>query len=101
MARRESRYVCQSCGASTARWAGKCEACGAWNSIVEEAGGEIAPHGAKRSTGKGSRVEFVGLSGASEPAPRLVSGIAEFDRVCGGGIVPGSAMLVGGDPGFG
>jgi DNA repair protein RadA/Sms len=103
MARRESRYVCQSCGAVTARWAGKCEACGEWNTIVEETGGggELAPHGAKRSSGKGSRIEFVGLSGASAPAPRRISGIAEFDRVCGGGLVPGSAILVGGDPGIG
>jgi DNA repair protein RadA/Sms len=102
VARRDSRYVCQSCGAVSSRWAGKCEACGEWNTIVEEAGGgELAPHGAKRATGKGSRVEFVGLSGASEPAPRLATGIAEFDRVCGGGIVPGSAILVGGDPGIG
>ena len=102
MPRRDSRYVCQACGASSSRWAGKCEACGEWNTIVEESGGaELAPHGAKRTSGKGSRVEFVGLSGASEPAPRLVSGIAEFDRVCGGGIVPGSAILVGGDPGIG
>ena len=102
MARRDSRYVCQSCGAVSSRWAGKCEACGEWNTIVKEAGGgELAPHGAKRATGKGSRVEFVGLSGASEPAPRLATGIAEFDRVCGGGIVPGSAILVGGDPGIG
>ncbi|MBM3537046.1 MAG: DNA repair protein RadA [Alphaproteobacteria bacterium] len=102
MARRDSRFVCQSCGAVSARWAGKCEDCGEWNTIVEEAGGAaLAPHGAKRTSGKGSRVEFVGLSGASEPAPRLASGIAEFDRVCGGGIVPGSAILVGGDPGIG
>ena len=82
MPRRDSRYVCQACGASSSRWAGKCEACGEWNTIVEESGGaELAPHGAKRTSGKGSRVEFVGLSGASEPARRLVSGIAEFDRV--------------------
>src|SRR5581483_6832332 len=92
----------QSCGATSPRWAGKCEACGTWNSIVEEApSSTLAPHGAKRGTGKGQRVDFVGLAGASEPAPRRISCIAEFDRVCGGGLVPGSAVLVGGDPGIG
>src|SRR5262245_61276720 len=102
MAKRDTRYVCQACGAVTARWAGKCEACNEWNTIVEEAGGAaLAPHGAKRASGKGSRIDFVGLSGAERPAPRRISGIAEFDRVCGGGLVPGSAILVGGDPGIG
>ncbi len=101
MARREARYVCQSCGASTSRWAGKCESCGEWNTIVEETGGELAPHGAKRGAAKGTRVEFVALAGSDKPAPRQISNIAEFDRVCGGGLVPGSAVLVGGDPGIG
>src|SRR5215472_4205163 len=101
MARRENRYVCQSCGATTPRWSGKCESCGAWNTIVEEASPELAPHAAKRGGGKSSRLDFVGLAGASEPAPRRISGLVEFDRVCGGGLVPGSAVLVGGDPGIG
>jgi DNA repair protein RadA/Sms len=101
VAKRDAHYVCQSCGNVSSRWAGKCEACGTWNSIVEEAPADLAPHGAKRGTTKGSRVDFVGLSGATEPAPRRVSHIAEFDRVCGGGLVPGSAVLVGGDPGIG
>ncbi len=101
MARRESHYVCQACGATAPRWSGKCEACGAWNTIVEEAAPELAPHAAKRGAGKSSRLEFVGLGGATAPAARRVSAIAEFDRVCGGGLVPGSAVLVGGDPGIG
>jgi DNA repair protein RadA/Sms len=101
VARRDAQYVCQSCGNVSSRWAGKCEACGTWNSIVEEAPADLAPHSAKRGAAKGSRVDFVGLSGSSEPAPRRVSRIAEFDRVCGGGLVPGSAVLVGGDPGIG
>jgi DNA repair protein RadA/Sms len=101
VAKRDAHYVCQSCGNVSSRWSGKCEACGTWNSIVEEAPADLAPHGAKRGTTKGSRVDFVGLSGATEPAPRRVSHIAEFDRVCGGGLVPGSAVLVGGDPGIG
>jgi DNA repair protein RadA/Sms len=101
VARRDSRYVCQSCGATSSRWSGKCEACGAWNTIVEEASPDLAPHSAKRGLGKSHRLDFVGLAGAEQPAPRRISGIAEFDRVCGGGLVPGSAVLVGGDPGIG
>ena len=102
MAKASGHYVCQSCGASTSRWSGRCESCGTWNSIVEEAPATLAPHGAKRAAGgKGGRLNFVGLSGSETAAPRRMSGIAEFDRVCGGGLTRGSAILVGGDPGIG
>ncbi len=95
-----SRFVCQDCGAVTAKWAGKCEACGAWNSIIEEAGRESAPKGLGAKPGK--RLDFVGLDGADlAPPPRLLTGMAELDRVCGGGLVAGSVLLVGGDPGIG
>ena len=94
-----SQFVCQECGAVTLKWAGKCEACGAWNSITEEAARDEVPKGL--SGGKGRKIEFVGLEGASAPLPRLITGIAELDRVCGGGLVPGSCLLVGGDPGIG
>ncbi len=67
--------------------------------MIEEAAPDSAPKGL--GVGKGRRLEFVGLTGASEPAPRRMTGIAEFDRVCGGGLVPGSAVLIGGDPGIG
>ena len=100
MAKVAARFVCQDCGAATARWMGKCEACGAWNSIVEEAPREAAPKGL--GSAKGRRIELVALEGASAPPPRrAVTGIAELDRVCGGGLVPASALLVGGDPGIG
>jgi DNA repair protein RadA/Sms len=100
VAKISARYVCQECGASYGRWAGKCEACGAWNTIVEEAPVEAAPKGL--GSGKGGRkLDFVGLDGGSAPPPRRLTGIAELDRVCGGGLVPGSALLVGGDPGIG
>ncbi len=99
MARAKPQYACQECGAVSSKWAGRCEACGAWNSIVEEAAPESAPKGLGK--GKGRKVEFVGLPGRSEHLPRTVTGIAEFDRVCGGGLVPGSAILIGGDPGIG
>ncbi len=82
-----------------AKWMGKCEACGAWNTIVEEAAPETAPKGVSGKGGK--RLAFLGLEGTSDRAPRRLTGIAEFDRVCGGGLVAGSAILVGGDPGIG
>jgi DNA repair protein RadA/Sms len=100
MAKISSHYVCQECGASHARWAGKCEACGAWNSIIEEAPREALPKAMGSAKG-GRRIEFVGLSGQTQAPPRLASGILELDRVCGGGLVAGSALLVGGDPGIG
>ncbi len=100
MAKSTSRYVCQECGAVTPRWVGKCESCGAWNAIIEEEARESVPKGlgAGRS---GKRLDFVSLRGVSAPPPRRVTGIAELDRVCGGGLVPGSCLLVGGDPGIG
>lgn len=94
-----SQFVCQDCGAVTRKWAGKCESCGAWNSIVEEAAREEVPKGL--TAGKGKKIEFVGLEGTSAPLPRMLTGIGELDRVCGGGLVPGSCLLVGGDPGIG
>lgn len=99
MARSQSRYVCQSCGAVHPKWIGRCDGCGAWNSLSEEIS-EAAPKGTAGPKG-GRRVDFVGLKGDSEEAPRLISHLAEFDRACGGGLVPGSALLVGGDPGIG
>jgi DNA repair protein RadA/Sms len=99
MARAESRYVCQNCGAVHAKWAGKCDDCGAWNSLVEEAAQAGPPKGLGR--GKGRALAFVGLQGDANAVARRSTGIAEFDRVCGGGLVPGSALLIGGDPGIG
>ena len=99
MAKSTTRYVCQSCGASFSRWMGKCEACNAWNSIVEEAAREEMPKGLSR--GKGKSIEFVALDGQAPEAMRRPTGNAEFDRVTGGGLVRGSAILIGGDPGIG
>jgi DNA repair protein RadA/Sms len=106
VARPLTSYVCQSCGASFPKWAGRCEACGEWNTLVEEASGPPVggrPLGGKPLARGGSRhkLEFVELRGVSEPAPRRSTGIAELDRVTGGGLVPGSALLIGGDPGIG
>ncbi len=99
MARAAPRYACQECGASYRKWTGRCEACGAWNAVVEEAPREAAP-GALRGKG-GAALKLVALGGTAKPAPRRATGIGEFDRVIGGGLVPGSAILVGGDPGIG
>ncbi|WP_142848696.1 DNA repair protein RadA [Telmatospirillum sp. J64-1] len=99
MAKVSTRYVCQECGADYPKWIGKCEACGAWNSIVEEQPREATPKGLSGKSGR--RIQFVGLKGEAKPPPRRIIGIEEFDRVCGGGLVPGSALLVGGDPGIG
>ncbi len=102
MAKAAPRFVCQSCGTAHVRWSGRCEACGEWNSIVEETGRDSLPGGLGRGQRKAGRpVELLGLEGSEAPLPRRRSGILEFDRVCGGGLVPGSAILVGGDPGIG
>jgi DNA repair protein RadA/Sms len=105
MARAQARFVCQECGAVHAKWVGRCESCGAWNSLVEEAPREAVPKGLgggkSGAGGKPRPIDIVGLTGATAMPPRRTSGIAEFDRVCGGGLVAGSALLVGGDPGIG
>jgi DNA repair protein RadA/Sms len=100
MAKEKSRFVCQACGAAAPKWQGRCDACGEWNTLVEEAAEPRAPGAAGRTAG-GRRVEFVGLKGRAAPPPRTPTGIAELDRVLGGGLVPASAILVGGDPGIG
>ena len=103
MAKSPVRYVCQSCGAVTLKWAGRCESCEEWNSIIEEVV-EVRPGpGGKAGPAKaaGRKVAFTGLAGSSAPPPRAATGIAELDRVLGGGLVAASAVLVGGDPGIG
>ena len=98
MARPAARFVCQSCGAVTAKWAGRCDACGEWNTIVEE---PAEPAAGRARGAPGRRIDFVALTGETAPPPRAATGIAELDRVLGGGLVPGSAVLLGGDPGIG
>jgi DNA repair protein RadA/Sms len=101
MAKARITYVCQACGAVSPRWQGKCDACGAWNTIIEEAVAKDMVPAAQRSSRKGRAIRLEPLAGKGEEAPRLPSGIAEFDRVIGGGFVRGSVVLVGGDPGIG
>jgi DNA repair protein RadA/Sms len=99
MAKSTTRFVCQSCGAVTAKWVGKCETCGEWNTIAEEpAEARPGPAVGKRAAGK---LVLHPLAGTAEPPPRRMTGIGELDRVLGGGMVAASAVLVGGDPGIG
>jgi DNA repair protein RadA/Sms len=104
MARPLARFVCQQCAAVHPKWTGRCDSCGAWNSLIEELPREELPGGIskhKPDRRGGHPLGFVGLTGPSLLPPRRQTGIAELDRVCGGGFVPGSAILVGGDPGIG
>jgi DNA repair protein RadA/Sms len=101
VARTKTNYVCQSCGAVAARWMGRCEACGEWNSIVEEIVDSGVGAGPKSATAGGRPTQLVPLAGETESAARVVSGMAELDRVTGGGFVKGSAVLMAGDPGIG
>ena len=101
MAKSRSSFVCQACGAVTTRWQGRCDACGDWNTIVEEIADSGVGAGPKSAKSGGRPTNLVPLSGETESAARVVTGIAELDRVTGGGFVMGSALLVGGDPGIG
>lgn len=92
-------FVCNSCGTAHKKWQGRCEGCGAWNSIVEEA--PLSDGGPKALRSKGRTIVLSDLATQEDPPPRASSGIDELDRVLGGGLVPASAILVGGDPGIG
>ena len=97
----KSQFVCQSCGAVAPRWAGKCVTCGEWNTLIEEAD-VVAPPGSGFSrASKGRAVELETLVKTTDRIARMPTGLAELDRVTGGGIVPGSALLIGGEPGIG
>jgi len=98
MAKTSNSFTCSACGASTSKWSGRCDACGAWNTIIEEAPLSTGP---KALGAKGRTIPLSNLSTEEAAPPRLASGIAELDRVLGGGLVPASAILVGGDPGIG
>ena len=102
MAKLKTRYVCSACGSDQSRWQGQCPDCAEWNSITQEAAALSTVFAQKHDLSRGGRaIELVGLDVAVVLPPRLASGIAEFDRAVGGGLVPGSATLIGGDPGIG
>src|SRR5262249_50262661 len=99
MARRETTFICQNCGAAYGRWQGKCDACGEWTTIAEESSVRAQLPG--RAPRKGRLFALEPLAGAGRDAPRLASGLAEFDRVTGSGFVRGSVLLLGGGSGIG
>src|SRR5947208_6562348 len=102
MAKATASFVCQNCGAAYNRWQGKCEACGEWNTLVEEnTGGAAWVPNRLRPKRKGRAFALESLTGDTHDAPRTPSGMAELDRVTGGGFVRGSVLLLGGDPGIG
>jgi DNA repair protein RadA/Sms len=105
MAKAKSIYSCTECGATAPKWQGQCPGCGQWNTLVETAA-EVATTGSQRFG-----ASFTPLAGSSKPQdlslikprdePRLPTGVEEFDRVLGGGLVAGGVVLIGGDPGIG
>ncbi len=93
-------FVCQECGLESLRWQGRCPECNAWNTFAERTVRPTVPGRPARPIGSGAEpVEIASLRGDAHP--RIELGIVEFDRVLGGGIVPGSLVLIGGDPGIG
>jgi len=94
-------FVCQNCGSTSPRWQGKCPACGEWNTLAEETDVAGPPGTGLSRRSSGRVIVLEGLKGSTQEAPRFSTGIGELDRVTGGGIVPGSALIIGGEPGIG
>jgi DNA repair protein RadA/Sms len=94
-------FTCSACGATHAKWSGRCDACGAWNTIHEEVPLSSGPSAKGLGAARGSAMRLTDLASTEAPPTRTESGLAELDRVLGGGLVPSSAVLVGGDPGIG
>ncbi len=100
MAKVSTQFVCQNCGATSTRWTGKCDQCGEWNTMVESQVVSSGGVGHSRSSAGALKTEKL-AEVAARKLPRFTSGLAEVDQVLGGGIVPGSVMLLSGDPGIG
>ena len=101
MAKTGREFICQACGAASPRWAGRCPACGEWNTLAEETGAASPMDAKVRRKGRSSALVLESLNDETEPLPRLQTGMGEFDRVIGGGLAPGAAILLAGDPGIG
>lgn len=102
MAKPQKRYVCQACGSVASKWQGQCADCKEWNTLAEDMGGVVTPFQAKHNLQSGGKaVSLVGLDADIALPDRIRTGIAELDRALGGGLVEGSATLLGGDPGIG
>src|SRR3990172_12224517 len=100
MAKLKSVFTCKECGASTPKWAGQCPSCGAWNSLYETAVTPPAHARAGRQYGEPVPARYLAEVAAVKVA-RIPTGVSELDRVLGGGLVVGSVVLIGGDPGIG
>ena len=94
-------FSCSNCAAIHSKWSGRCDDCGAWNTISEDVPLSSGPSAKGLGTLRGKAIALSDLASDEAPPPRTLSGIAELDRVLGGGLVPASAVLVGGDPGIG
>ncbi|WAC48666.1 DNA repair protein RadA [Asticcacaulis sp. SL142] len=105
MAKDQAVFICQSCGSVHSKWNGQCTGCGLWNTLVQESfstpPGGLKPETSPSKISRLTKLNFQTLEAEDKTPPRMETGIAEFDRVCGGGIVPGSAILLAGDPGVG
>ena len=100
MAKSSTRYVCSACGSVSPKWSGKCDGCGEWNTLSEEASPSLSTPG-KKAVGRRVKLDTLTVPDDQPPLTRHISKIEELDRVIGGGVVPGSAVLIGGDPGIG
>ncbi len=94
-------FSCAACGASFTKWSGRCDGCGEWNTITEDAGLSTGPGSKSLGAKRGASITLTDLRAEETPPPRTQSSMVELDRVLGGGLVPASAILVGGDPGIG
>lgn len=101
MAKPTPSFTCNACAATYTKWQGRCDACGEWSTIVEEAPLSAGPGSRSLGTKRGAALHLTDLATEEAPPPRTRSGLDELDRVLGGGLVPSSAILVGGDPGIG
>ncbi|SHG35374.1 DNA repair protein RadA [Cognatishimia maritima] len=101
MAKAKTSFSCSACGSVFNKWSGRCDGCGEWNTISEDTGISKGPSAATLGNSKGKSITLTDLRTEETPPPRTLSGLDELDRVLGGGLVPASAVLVGGDPGIG
>lgn len=101
MAKSITRYVCQQCGAAHSKWSGRCDQCGAWNSLLEQEPAAAATHVVAKSAGKALTTTSLASVPGSDKSTRLKTGMSDVDIILGGGFMPGSVVLVAGQPGIG